>query len=422
MNNASFDFLIKSGMFGRKPYVEKILSHGNMGLDVKRMQTNQLYEKIKRMYHEIRLHELWSTRIGEYIPRYLTAVKDAEKNSKRGILDVFVLTDCVNHNSRLSQIIGRNIQVIDQENADIWVYILCHFPRVEFTKYWNDYSDRNKDRILKPDHTMRYFKLTDEEKKEGEYKKKLMGLQGAFVCIQSRDSVYLSTIYPKTDWEYHNYRDADINQLNLSASYLMEKGIVTVRMGRYVKETVQFNNCIDYANKYYDELMDIVLTKECKFYVGDSCGLCVLPMAQNVPVALKNVVPAFFDPWGAVPQNLQNLFIFKKYFSKHKNRFLSIKEMMKIEKKIAANKRGPLYAKLGIELVENSAEEILDLVKEMNARIDGKWVETEEDIQLQKKYQAILGEWCKQKDIKTNAVFHGKIGAVFLRNNQFLLE
>lgn len=418
----NFGFLIKKGMIGRKQQVENILSQENMGLGIRRREAKQLYTKIAKQYTEIRLHRLWSTRIGEYVPRYLTAVVDAERNNRRGILDVFVLTDCVNHNSRLSQIIGRKICLIDENNADIWEYVLCHFPRVEFTKYWNDYSERNKDRLLKPNQTIRYFKLTEEEKKEGEDKKKLMGLQGPFVCAQSRDAVYLSVIAPTVDYSYHDYRDTDINRLNLSANYLSEKGIAMVRMGRYVEGKAEFNNCIDYANEYYDELMDIVLTRECKFFVGDNCGLCVLPMVSNVPVALKNVVPAFYDVWGTYPQNPQNLFIFKKYYSKHKNRLLSIKEMMKIEKMIAGKNRGPMYAKLGIELVENSAEEILDLVKEMNARIDGEWIETEEDIQLQKKYQSILKEWCKQKDIKTNAVFHGKVGAAFLRNNQFLLE
>lgn len=421
-NVFSDSLFMKCGIHGRKKQLEKLFLSENTGLNIKRNEAKRLYQKIQGQYTEIRLHRLWSMRIGEYIPRYLTAVKDTEKNAEKGILDVFVLSDCINHNARLSVIMSRNIQIIDKTNVDIWMYILCRFPRVEFSKYWDEYSDRNKDRLLWSDSTAQYFMLSKEEEKEGQLKKSLMGLHDPFVCASSRDAAYLPTIVPETDWHYHDYRDSDINRLDRSADYLLHKGITMVRMGRCVQNKINFNNCIDYANNYYDELMDIFLIRECKFFVGDNSGICVLPMALNKPVALKNVVPAFDDVWGTCPQNPQNLYIFKKYYSKNKNRFLTIREMMKIEKKIKGKQRGPLYAKLGIEVVENSQEEILDLVMEMNARIDGEWVETLEDIELQKKYQSIFKEWCKQPFIKENAVLYGKVGAMFLRKNSFLLE
>ena len=75
-----------------------------------------------------------------------------------------------------------------------------------------------------------------------------------------------------------------------------------------------------------------------------------------------------------------------------------------------------------IEVVENSAEEILDLVTEMNARLDGEWNETEEDIELQNKFQELYKQWYEQEGYSENAVLRAKVGALFLRKNPFLLD
>lgn len=414
------DFFPKRGILGRKKQIEYWLSlEKESGFNIRKNECEKLFQEIQKHYKEIRIHRLWSTRIGEYIARYLTAVEDSVKNAESGILDVFVLTDCVNHNSRLSRIMGRSIQIIDETNIDMWQYILFRFSNVKFYQYWDEYSLKNNARSRTSEYTMQYFNLSEEEKKEGQRKMEAMGLSGPFVCVSSRDSKYLDILAPEIDCSYHDYRDTDINKFSLSADYLKDKGITAVRMGRYVQDKVTFSNCIDYANNYYDELLDIVLASECKFYVGDSSGIVWLPMELNRPIAFKNYVPVFLDS-ETFPYNPLNLLIFKKYYHKNENRFLTIKEMMQIEKK--ARYDGHQYTELGIEIVENSAEEILDLVMEMNARIDGEWVETKEDIELQDKFQKIYKEWCIQQDYKESATLHIKVGTMFLRKNMFLLD
>lgn len=419
----------RRGLLGRKEQV-KFFIHNYLGVawteaDVDQNQTKQLYQTVCERYTQIRVHLIRaSNRIGEYIPRYLIAVEDAKRNAENGILDVFFLGDYVNHNSRLTTIMGRNIQIIDQKNGNIWGYILAHFPKVEFRQYFGDYLLRDNERLLDPQNTAQYLSLTPEEMEEAKRKKELMDLREPFVCVSNRDDAYLATTVPDEDWSYHDYRDSDINNFAPSADYLAEKGITSVRMGRYVQERVKFGNCIDYASKYYDELMDIALMQGCKFYVGDANGLCIVPMALNTPYALKNIVPIFMDGWGSHPQNVQSLYIFKKYYSKVNKRFLSINEMIEVDNIVAACGReiDKKYAELGIELIENSAEEILDLVMEMNARLDGEWIDTEEDLEMQKKYHSIFEQWRQQVHYSESAVLRAKLGALFLRKNSYLLD
>lgn len=425
-----FKMLKKHGIFGRKEQVKFFLRRHIdaewVWKDVDQAEAKQLCREICKQYSEIRLHIITqSDRIGEYISRYLVAVEDSNNNAEKGILDVFFLSDYINHNSRLTTIMGRNIHIIDERNIDIWGFVLAHFPKVELYKYLSDYSVRKfLERSLDPQNTAQYLWLTPEEEEEAKRKKELMGIHDTYVCVSSRDASYLATAQPDVDNSYNDYRDSDINNIDLAANYLADKQIMTVRMGRYVRDKADLGNCIDYANKYYDELMDIALMKECKFYVGDASGLAVIPETLNVPCALKNVVPIFLDGWRAVPQNPLNLFIFKKYYSKGKNRFLSISEIVEIDQIVTqcGNDINKKYVELGIEIIDNSAEEILDLVMEMNARLDGEWVETEEDIELQNKYRGIFNQWVERWHYDQCAVLQANIGALFLRKNSFLLD
>jgi hypothetical protein len=69
-----------------------------------------------------------------------------------------------------------------------------------------------------------------------------------------------------------------------------------------------------------------------------------------------------------------------------------------------------------IELIKNTAEEITEVVLEMNQRIDGTWIETDEDIELQERFRElrkVVPQWQVQQSVR--------IGAAFLRRYKHLL-
>ena len=69
-----------------------------------------------------------------------------------------------------------------------------------------------------------------------------------------------------------------------------------------------------------------------------------------------------------------------------------------------------------IVLVDNKPEEILSVVLEMESRLQGNWESTEEDLDLQKQFQALYDMDETLKDSRT------RIGAEFLRQNRDLLS
>ena len=74
--------------------------------------------------------------------------------------------------------------------------------------------------------------------------------------------------------------------------------------------------------------------------------------------------------------------------------------------------RGSYYKSAGIELIENTPEEITALALEMDARIDGTWITTDEDEKLQMRFWSIFPDNHPAKTCPS------RIGAEFLRQNR----
>ena len=74
------------------------------------------------------------------------------------------------------------------------------------------------------------------------------------------------------------------------------------------------------------------------------------------------------------------------------------------------------YADMGIELIENTPEEIFDVSMEMDQRLNGTWETSEEDEVLQKRF------WGMFPKSELHGEFRARIGAEFLRQNSVLLD
>ena len=74
------------------------------------------------------------------------------------------------------------------------------------------------------------------------------------------------------------------------------------------------------------------------------------------------------------------------------------------------------FNKRGINLIENTPEEIRDVVTEMEARLKGTWQETAEDEELQKRF------WALFTPNELNRIFRSRVGTKFLNENMYLLD
>lgn len=267
-----------------------------------------------------------------------------------------------------------------------------------------------------------HLSFTPEEESRGKAGLRAMGIpDGAeFICLLARDSAYLDAVLPGK-WDYHSYRDVDIKNYILMAEALADSGYFVIRMGSIVRAPI--NSChpkvIDYAvNGMRSDFMDVYLGGNCMFCISCSAGFDAVPIIFRRPIAYVNMVPI-----GCLPTYLKDsLGIFKKHWLVSEQRFLSLGEIFRLE--VAFCGRASEYEAQGVEVIENTPEEIKSLAIEMIERLRGGWRPGVEDEVLQRRFWDIyLG--CI-RDARMVLPFHGKVrarfGAQFLRDNREWLE
>lgn len=253
-----------------------------------------------------------------------------------------------------------------------------------------------------------HITFTECEESAGRESLRNMGiLDGSpFVCIYSRDKAYLNN-------EPNHPRNANIQNFIEAVQALARRGCYSLRMGAVVEKSLFSNNpkVIDYATKYRSDFLDIYLCSKCNFFIGGSGGLTSVPLIFRKPRVLVNAIP--YEGGHSFPA--YDLFIFKKMWLKENRKFMTFSKIINsgLSKCCNAEK----FEQLGIELVENTPEEIKAVVIEMDERLKGTWQTTEEDEEMQNRFWNMF-----PNDLWPKNALKSRIGTEFLRQNKDLLE
>jgi putative glycosyltransferase (TIGR04372 family) len=280
-------------------------------------------------------------------------------------------------------------------------------------------QDRNssKDIYNLLESTCPHLEFTTEEHELGrdELNSMSININDKFICFLARDDAYLVQTFKNMDWYYHNYRDCSVENYLLAAEELTKRGYYALRMGSIVKESLNTQNpkIIDYASKFRTDFMDIYLGANCHFIISCGSGFDSIPRIFRKPIVYVNRVP--IDHLTTYSYKFIN--IFKRHWNIKEKRFMSLFEIFTS----GASKflRTQQYEQIGVELIENTSEEIRDAAIEMDERLKGTWQTTEEDEELQRRFWKIFGKYA---DPELHGEFRARIGANFLRQNRYLLE
>ncbi len=240
-----------------------------------------------------------------------------------------------------------------------------------------------------------------------------------FICFHARDSAYLKTTFSKRDWSYHDFRDSDIENYLLAVGNLAQQGYYALRMGSVVGKKIECDHyhAIDYAlNGKRTEFLDIYLGAKCQFFLCSDTGMSTIPEVFRRPVVYVNWVPLLRLPSFYA---LNGLIIPKKFYLRKEQRFLTFKEIL--ESEMGSASLGEIFEKSGVELIENTPEEIASVALEMDKRLKGKWVESEEDRLLQESFWDLFDSSCYNSTGLYPIRSAIRIGADFLRQNKFLV-
>ena len=192
-------------------------------------------------------------------------------------------------------------------------------------------------------------------------------------------------------------RNASIGNYIKAIKSIVEAGGWVVRLGdSMMKPLPQMKRVIDYAHSpYKSELMDLYIINQCQFFIGLASGPTFVAALFDKPQILVNMTD-----WSmGVPLKKNNLILIKHVFSRSRDCFLSIEEIMQEPYQVT------VFEKPSDEyfLVENTSDEIRDVVEEFLNHPDSfEYSSLQEN--FNKERRNAITRWINQGEPKWNGV------------------
>jgi putative glycosyltransferase (TIGR04372 family) len=194
-------------------------------------------------------------------------------------------------------------------------------------------------------------------------------------------------------------------------------------MGAVVKDPLAISNerIIDYAGRYRTDFGDVYLSSKCDFFLGCSSGANVFAYAFERPLAVANFIPIEINLYSR-----NGIMIPKNIFIKSENRYMTFKEI-RDSKNLLWGYHSENYDLFGLQVIDNTDDEILQLVVEMVKKLNNLWEEDDECKLLKVKckeifdFNACFLNYCK-KDYFRNWPYMLDIGSNFIKKYKSLLD
>jgi hypothetical protein len=388
-------------------------------------------------YHRIEFCEIVSHRFGEIIVLFYLS---QEFPSQSGEMTLFVPVGEIpdeapgthflyaEHyiaNISLFHKVSERIPVLVEKDFGFWCYFIKnHRDRVYYSRRY-DFENRmvmNSEFIRRKAYQDICLTFTPEEQKRGREELLKMGIQGEYVCFFSRTFAYLEKVFKIDCSETLDcFRNSNIENFTLMCEQMQKKGIQSIRMGKFVDAPFSAPGAIDYASKYSSPFMDLYLSANAKCFVSDCSAIQLFASLFHKPLVLTNT-PIFTMKGDAVPyfDATRDILLPKKFLDTRRKRYLTLREILEIEKQEDHHVKVYQYYKShGIISEENSPEEIAAATNELLERMNDTVEYTSEDIAMQGRVLELL-EWAAQG--RDCFVYDVPIARDFLRNNPWYLE
>ncbi|AXX16260.1 TIGR04372 family glycosyltransferase [Leptospira borgpetersenii] len=358
-----------------------------------------------RKWKHIRFGYFVSSRIGHFVADVGISFVEAKKS--KGYLDFYFIPKPIS-NMQWYNMTCRNFNVAKIAEA---------FYRIDKIIFKNSLhriippaerlNSRDKNGVLNSNTDLISFTKNENIFCKNWLKKRGWKEGEAFVSLMVRDSAYLQNYMSGRDFSYHNFRDTQINTYLSSVKLLVEMGYWVFRMGKVANERLDYNHerFVDYPfSRDQNDLLDVWLMAHSHFVISTGTGLDAVADIYRRPTLYLNLIPlSNINSWAyaiTVPKYLK---------WKKTNKYLTFKEYLKNN-----YQHSEKYQEAGIMIENLSSEDISEAVLELESRLRGKWIETDEDKELQERF------WKELKGWENFSKYHGwlhpeaRVGSHFL--------
>ena len=362
-------------------------------------------------------------RIGAFAPDAQGYLVTQNRNLSRSWTFDFIGVRGPISNLQLLKMLARQIRVL----PGAWLWLLLDRACI----FWTRGSLHHANTGISLDHWPQFLNypallhFTSSEKLAGKNLLQSLGMpsDASWVCMHNRDAEYLNTkvaasqFAPEKSWGYHNYRDFSAKSMLLAAEELTKRCYFVLRMGAVVAEPLISTNpkIVDYASTpLRSDFADIFLLAHCAAYLGSDSGIATVPIIFCRPVIyinwpLSQVATLTFQ--GPL------IFITKHLYHQATKHHLGIREVL--DRKLINAGESRVYEEAGVDVVDNTPEEICELAVELDKRLKGTWHPQVHDEQLQLQFWDIFRQHCAPEHIGSA---QPRIGTAFLRQHRYLLD
>lgn len=329
---------------------------------------------------------------------------------------LFAVLDCDSPNRAFTKMYGRVLPFLDDDRSFFRGIIRYTLPIFRIERRYQARRQSENQMIVWAESPST-LTFTDNERKQGvELQRSLLPDSGRpFVCIALPEKSYYLTKYIPSENSESN-QDIYSCMPSWDSYYqcinsLSDAGLAVIRMGQSVDTKIDQSACriIDYASDSRSEFGDVWLLGNCKFVIaGAGTGIYWPASALNKPALLTDSYGLFNSSYGQLDLKIPQL-----AWSRSEKKLMPFSWMIG-QGEGWGHKKSLISG--DIEIVKNTSEEITEVVLEMNQRQDGTWVESDEDKELQSRFNALrasIPKWQVQPGVR--------IGADFLRRYQHLL-
>lgn len=404
----------------------------------KKLNCIEMYEKkwlhLRQMYSEIDLYGIKWVSIGEAFVRLYRLIWDIQEEASENRLKVVLPIFFSDYNSqtlfnnRIFDVFSEYLYFVNEANIELWKYIFKYHKEDINTRQFNKYYARSGECVLL-NSSMPVINFPRRELAEAQKKMNQMGITGEYICLHARDDNVKKKNFSIERARQTSARNCDINTFRKASVYLQGKGLQSIRMGKYEKQQCVIPGIIDYAGKYQDDLMDFYLVAHCKFIIGCDSGLTNIATYWRVPFLMTNQMMMSYGYEGEVYIQ-ESMYMPKKLWSEKEKRYLNLRERFCIESKYDISEHSMEDLKLGITIEDNTEDEIYQAAVEMYERLNGTWVEGQEEKEAMSRYWEIFSEWKtshrtvparRRMGLKGYSMCPIKISWNFLKDNMYLL-
>ena len=245
-------------------------------------------------------------------------------------------------------------------------------------------------------------------------------LNKKFITINLRDYEYFKKYHSQFDKDYWNIKNCNIEDYKLSIQSLISNGYQVIRTGKFSEKKLNINskNYFDITNhELRTDMFELYLASKSKFLIGCNSGATYANLYLfKKPTYISNALPVGL----AFTSSNKILTNFKSLFSKKDNNKISLTEMYErglffYESSDKYNKDDLYYKDIDPIIIQKSVEELM-------LRCEKKWIVSDDEVRLKKKFLDVYNKIINNHDEKYHGEIRCHFGYEYLKANEEIIK